>query len=61
MSQYLPAYDMNLNNDITLETILNTADNDDIGYIVVLQLNQFETDLTILLGELYVLGMEGDF
>ena len=33
-SQYLPAYDIKLNNDITLETILNTDDNDDIGYIV---------------------------
>ena len=39
MSQYLPAYAIKLNNDITLETILNTADNDDIGYIV-------ECDLT---------------
>ena len=39
MSQYLPAYDITLNRDITLETILNTGDNDDIGYIV-------ECDLT---------------
>ena len=39
MSQYLPAYDIKQNKDIPLETILNTADNDDIGYI-------FECDLT---------------
>ena len=39
MSQYLPAYAIKLNNNIKLETILNTADNDDIGYIV-------ECDLT---------------
>ena len=39
MSQPLPAYDIKLNNDITLAIILNTADNDDIGYIV-------ECDLT---------------
>ena len=39
MSQYLHAYDIKLNNDITLETNFNTGDNDDIGYMV-------ECDLT---------------
>ena len=39
MSQPLPAYDIKQNTDITLESILNTGDNDDIGYIV-------ECDLT---------------
>ena len=39
MSQLLPYKNTKLNNDITLETILNTADNDNIGYIV-------ECDLT---------------
>ena len=36
MSQYLPYAELNFHNDITLEKILKTEDNTEIGYIVEL-------------------------